>query len=249
MFIPCRKCSNKKGPEPGYFYVKVKGFDAVQECNCHINWRKKEDLARRAKESNVYTSLTFDDYKGNTSRTDLTCLRKIADNPQRFLDKGAMIYIYGPNGTQKTTMVKVLGYNLLKQDYKVFYIRMNDLIQTIIDAGSFNEIESSQARNTYKKLIEADFLLVDESFDKSKITLFKSGYQIPYLDNFIRERYEDLKKPIIFISNIKPQDIDEGLFGKSLKDLINRSTGEAYLEFYDKFALNAVNISRKALFD
>ena len=126
---------------------------------------------------------------------------------------------------------------------------MNDLIQTIIDVGSFNEIESSRARDTYRKLIEADFLFIDESFDKSKITLFKSGYQIPYLDNFIRERYEDLRKPTIFISNIKPQDIDESLFGKSLKDLINRSTSESYLEFYDKFVLSAINTSRKALFE
>lgn len=249
MFIPCRKCSGKKGPEPGYFYIKVKGFDAVQECTCHIKWRKKEDLTRRAKESNVYTSLTFDDYKGNISQADLDCLRKIAGDPKKFLDKGAMIYLYGPNGTQKTTMSKVLGYALLEKDYKVYYIRMNDLIQTIIDVGSFNEIESSRARDTYRKLIEADFLFIDESFDKSKITLFKSGYQIPYLDNFIRERYEDLRKPTIFISNIKPQDIDESLFGKSLKDLINRSTSESYLEFYDKFVLSAINTSRKALFE
>ena len=126
---------------------------------------------------------------------------------------------------------------------------MNEMIQTIIDASSFNDSESLAVENTYNKLLTSDFLIVDESFDKSKITLYRSGYQIPYLDNFIRERYESRRKPIIFVSNIKPNDIDENLFGRSLKDLIVRSTAESCLEFFDKFVENRIKTSRTALFD
>lgn len=249
MYIPCRNCANKKGPEPGYFYVKVNGFNAVQECQCHVTWRETEEMYRLAKEANVYTELTFKDYKGDLSRTDLRCLQKVSENPEKFLDRGSMIYIYGPNGTQKTSMVKVLGYSLIKSKYSVYYTRMNELIQTIIDASGFNNGESLAAENSYNKLLSSDFLIVDESFDKNKITLYRSGYQIPYLDNFIRERYESRRKPIIFVSNIKPDSIDENLFGKSLKDLIVRSTAESCLEFYDRFAVNRINTSRTALFD
>lgn len=249
MFIPCRICASKKGPEPGYFYVKVNGFDAVQECSCHIAWRKSEELYRAAVEANVYTTLTFQDYKGDLSRTDLRCLQKIASDPKKFLDRGSMIYLYGPNGTQKTSMVKVLGQSLINNGHTVYYTRMNEMIQTIIDASSFNDSESLAVENTYNKLLTSEFLIVDESFDKSKITLYRSGYQIPYLDNFIRERYESRRKPIIFVSNIKPDDIDENLFGRSLKDLIVRSTAESCLEFFDKFVENRIKTSRTALFD
>ena len=249
MYIPCRNCANKKGPEPGYFYVKINGFDAVRECECHAAWRKTEELYRVAKDSNVYTELSFRDYKGDTSRTDLRCLQKVSEDPEKFLTRGSMIYLYGPNGTQKTSMVKVLGYSLIKSNYSVYYTRMNEMIQTIIDANSFNDSESLAAENIYNKLLSSDFLIVDESFDKNKITLYRSGYQIPYLDNFIRERYESRKKPIIFVSNVKPDSIDESLFGKSLKDLIVRSTAESCLEFYDRFTANRINTSRTALFD
>lgn len=249
MFIPCRNCANKKGPEPGYYYVKINGFNAVQECECHKSWRRSEELYRLAEESNVYTSLSFRDYKGDLSRTDLRCLQKVAENPKKFLDRGSMIYLYGPNGTQKTSMAKVLGYSLIKSDYSVYYTRMNKMIQVAIDANSFNDGGSLTAENSYRKMLASDFLIIDESFDKNKITLYRSGYQIPYLDNFIRERYESKRKPIIFISNVKPTEIDENLFGKSLKDLIVRSTAESCLEFYDKFIENRINTSRTALFN
>ena len=43
-----------------------------------------------------------------------------------------------------------------------------------------------------KKYLECDFLIIDDSFDKKKATIFKSGYQIPFLDEFLRTRLEIL---------------------------------------------------------
>lgn len=249
MFIPCRKCSSKKSLKPGYYYARINGFDVVQECDCHARWREQEELDRRCRDAGVYSELAFEDYVGSSSLRDLNCLEKIADNPQKFLISGAMIYISGPNGTQKTSMVKVLGKALLRKGQTVYYTRMNDLIQTLVSIKDFNDEISAAARYSYEKLLSVDFLIVDESFDKSKVTLFKSGYQIPYLDNFIRDRYERLHKPLIFVSNVSPSAIDENLFGKSLKDLINRSTVSSRLEFLDRYSSQSVPTSRTALFD
>ena len=99
-----------------------------------------------------------------------------------------------------------------------------------------------------RKALEADLLIVDESFDKSKLTLYKSGYQIPFIDRFIRERFEINKKAIIFISNKEPTQIEEQGFGFSLESLIRRNVRESTLNFFDTYIDNCNTIDRKGLF-
>jgi len=75
-------------------------------------------------------------------------------------------------------------------------------------------------------------LIVDDAFDPKKITLYKSGYQLPFLDTFFRRRIEGLKKAICFTSNVPISEIG-GTFGQSIQALIKRSAPDP-MEFSDE---------------
>lgn len=246
-FIPCRKCPNREagGPEAGYYYDEVDGFKVVRECECHIRWRRQQELNRRMFLSNINPDFTFDDYVGTKSLNDLAALRKIAADPERFMYK-KMVYVYGPNGCQKTSMCQCLGKSLIEQGYDVMFFTMNEILTALV--RSFNDSDQERKDYLIKRCNECDFLIIDESFDVSKVTIYNSGYQLPFLDGFIRSRFDIGKKSIMFISNIKPEAIDQERFGVSLQSLIERNTRQSTLVFEDYWATNVNRINRLELF-
>jgi DNA replication protein DnaC len=153
--------------------------------------------------------------------------------------------MYGSNGTQKTTLAKWMAAKLLSNGYSVRYSIMQNLIK---DLTIFEDEEREQACAKYYGV---DLLIIDEVFDKSKVTLYKSGYQIPFLDQFIRDRLDNHKKGIVFVSNKKIEEIDAQGFGISLQDLITRKVllKKSLLTFEDKY-FSEVNLSAiKGIFD
>ena len=134
--------------------------------------------------------------------------------------------------------------------HKVQYILMNNLITTIIEnTGPFNNEEEPKSFALYERCKECDLLIIDESFDKSKVTLYKSGYQIPFLDSFLRERLEVNNKNTMFISNTYPSQIAGAGYEKSLQDLVERNTKSTFLEFYDNYAeCNVKTLSPESFF-
>ena len=130
VFRPCRKCSKLgAGPAPGYYYTKVDGFDVVMECNCHKSWRERKDNFYAFSRAGVLGTTTEKDYLGTQSLRDLECLMKVKDNPEKFKDK--CIYLWGPNGTQKTSMCMYLGRELIKKGYSVKYVLFNKLVSDL----------------------------------------------------------------------------------------------------------------------
>ena len=260
-FIPCRNCPNRnpinEGLPLGYYYADT-NYKIVKECECHKKWKKEVELTTTMMESNIVPDYTFDNYRGTKSVADLECLKKVAESPEKFLYK-KMIYIYGPNGCQKSSMAQALGKELILKGYKVQYILMDNLMTNLI--SSFSDTDKMKEDKEYKinKCMDCDFLIIDEAFDLKKSTIFASGYQIPYLDNFIRNRFEINKKSIIFISNVLPRDIAsippsrpketprEG-FGQSLQSLVERNVRESTLMFNDVWTENVNVIDRLGLF-
>lgn len=259
-FIPCRSCPNREkgGPQQGYYYDVVGGFKVIKECECHKRWKKEAELSIKLKDSNIVPDYTFDNYRGTKSLDDLNCLKKIAENPNKFIYK-KMIYLYGPNGCQKTSMVQALGKELILKGFSVQYTLMSDLINSLISDFSDNE-ESKDKKNYFiQKCLDCDFLIIDEAFDLSKVAIYSSGYQIPYLDSFIRNRFELNKKSIIFVSNKMPNEIasvpinrggelTKSGFGISLQSLVERNVRESTLTFKDVYIENANIIDRHGLF-
>lgn len=192
--------------------------------------------------------MTEYDYLGTQSLQDLRCLMKVKENPEKFKDK--CIYLWGPNGTQKTSMCTYLGRELIKKGYSVKYVLFNKLVSDLQPTfNSLSENEELRRSSNIDEYRNVDFLILDEVFDRAKNTIFKSGYQIPFIDEFLRTRVDIDNHGIIFISNIRPCDIEKEGYSKSLQDFVERHTCRSTLEFRDKYSKEVSTIDPRSLFD
>jgi DNA replication protein DnaC len=132
--------------------------------------------------------------------------------------KGVHLYFWSTgNGTQKTTSASILGKELMEKGYSVKFILMSDLTRML--ANDAFEDDYDERRNSFLK---CDFLIIDDAFDTKKVTVYKSGYQISFLDTFLRKRLEVLKKATCFTSNFSLDNLNEETFGTSLVRLLQR---------------------------
>ena len=249
-FILCRSCPQRTNGKPsnvpnGYYYDTVNNVSILRECKCHREWRESHELDIKLEAANLVSDYTFEDYRGSQSLQDLNALKTVAEDFERFQYK-KMIYLYGNNGTQKTSMAQALGKELIKRGYTAQYLLMQELINNLMP--DFNA-EGSVKEAFIKKCNSVDLLIIDEAWDKRKVTLYNSGYQIPFLDNFLRTRFELNKGSILFISNRRPDEIASQGFGESLQSFITRNTQNSFLIFADKYIENVNQLGRLALFD
>jgi DNA replication protein DnaC len=250
-FIPCRRCAAKPGPKPGFYYkdypaTKQKG---VVECDCHKQYVTQETLYHKAKDADIWSeafSYNIDtEYVGVRSIKDVQRLKKYVYEFPSF--KSTMVYLYGPNGTQKTTLAHWIGANVIHQGYSVKYLLMQSLLM-IISGFERNEIKQDEKQNEIEKLKNVDLLIVDESWNKSAVTLYKSGYQLPFLGEFLKDRVEVRKKGIVFVSNTSPKEIPSA-FEAPLQDFVSRNTMKTTLLFEDNFQAAKANFNPASLFD
>jgi len=253
-FIPCRTCASKRGPKPGYYFVKTsqdsRNYLAVQECACHKAWAQTKVHYYKALESGIWPqSLDYDigDYIGTKSLDNIDRLKKyVAGFTNDF--GSTMVYLHGPNGTQKTTLAHWIGAQVIMQGKTVRYVLMQNLL-SLMSSNVF-ENDEEKLRNL-NELRSVDLLIVDESFSKDKVTIYESGYQLPFLDRFLRERFEMNQKGIVFVSNKKPDEIESQKFSKSIQDLVVRNTTAVgtSLEFVDNYVRERSHFAVKGLFD
>lgn len=166
--------------------------------------------------------LTLRDYIGSNRSIP----RKLTKYVSEFDSKYRNIHLYfwsHENGTQKTTTASIVGKELLAQGKTVRFILMGELLSLLTD---LDRKEDAQSRR--QDLLMSDYLIIDDSFDKRKATIYRSGYQISFLDIFLRERLEVLKKATCFTSNFSIDEIDEDVFGISLKKLVKRSVPDPF---------------------
>jgi DNA replication protein DnaC len=262
-FIPCRKCVGKNGRNPeGYIIKQVpsgngQGTTTVAvECECHKAWREATKLEVYMQKAGIAADAAkynISDYVGTKSLANVNRLKTFTE---RSLDKNetpevksalaaSSLYIYGPNGTQKTTLSMWMGYEFLRSGKKVKYILMNELIKLLMKADRDEEIQAQ-----LEKISDVDLLIIDESFMKERVTLYRSGYQLSFLDTFLRNRMQTNKKGVVFISNISIEEIDRNLFGDGLIDLVKRNVYlcKGDLLFEDNYLENKSSIDTSALF-
>ena len=161
-------------------------------------------------------------YKGNESISNVSRLIKYIhlfddkdENTRKKVTK-SVIYLYGPNGTQKTTLANWIGSELLQKGVSCCYALMKKIIDELWESQ-----RDEEAKAYIDKLLKCDVLIIDEAFSKDKIHLWQSGNQIGYIDEFLRERLNN-GKGIIFISNNSPSEIESQGFSHSIHDLVNR---------------------------
>jgi DNA replication protein DnaC len=147
-----------------------------------------------------------------------------------------LLYLYGGNGTGKTTLASWVGYRIIRNGYSVKYEFMNSIVRYLMDED-FNQDSKSIVRG----FRDCDLLIVDEAFDKEKTRLWDSGKQLPAIETFLKERVAR-GKGTMFISNKPPKDIESQGFSTSIRELIERETGrhDTLLTFQDKYETSQV---------
>jgi DNA replication protein DnaC len=245
-FVSCRKCHNKSRLAGYISIVDSDGYEKYVECECHARWKLEKDLNLRLSSSGIsLTDYEYDisSYVGSKSLHEVEKLKKYVANFSQF--RSEALYFFGDNGTQKTTLAKWVGGQLLKKKYKVQYVLMQNLVKAL------TVLDDDEREEKVRKYYDCDLLIIDEVFDRNKVTLYKSNFQIPFLDQFIRDRLDSRQLAIIFVSNKTVSQISEEGFGMSLQDFIQRKTvpKKSILTFLDRYnsEVNARNI--KGIFD
>ena len=243
QFIPCRICATKPGPAPGFYFKKVKDRPqlGVVECECHKQFILQRHLESKVMEAGVWAeAINYDpdkNYLGTKSIKEVEHLKKYVYGFPKHKD--LMVYMWGTNGTQKTYLAHWVGASILHQGYSVRYLLMQSLLMTLV--GFDKDDGRQQEKNAeIEKLKNVDLLIVDVSFSRDKVTIYDSGYQLPYLDRFLRERCEMNKKGVVFISNKPPEDISKQKFSPSIESFVLRNIrrpdqGSTCLFFEDKY--------------
>lgn len=237
-FKPCGKCKN------GYIYKNLDPtgfFKSVTECACHSKWLAENQLEKTYKHNGFdmrHYSYSPRSYVGTKSVKDkdrlINYVNQFEVNPEV---RKLLVYMYGPNGTQKSTLASWVGKSLLSKGFSVRYYLMNDLVHLLMDAEDFNEEKKLTAQAKLEKLERTDLIIVDESFDKEKMKLYKSGYMLSFIDSWIRRRIQQLNKGILFVSNVKIEDIESNGMSHSIQDFVEREVKlkNCYLQFLDNY--------------
>jgi len=191
-------------------------FIETQEWVDYKNKRKTEKIISKGNLPPHIIDLSFDDLIKMNDRVD-----KLKMYVLNFDEKFKHIHLYfwgSKNGTQKTTTASILAKELALSGHSVEFILMSDLSKLLTKEG-FEE----EANDEINRYLNTDFLIIDDAFDGKKITVYKSGYQIPFIDTFLRKRLETKRKATCFTSNIPLSKIDSDIFGVSLTKLLERS--------------------------
>lgn len=134
-------------------------------------------------------------------------------NIELMHDDNVGLILFGSNGTGKTWLSSLI----VKEAYIYRYTSFRVTLQSFIDMH-FRKGEEYY-RDKLNKIIEADFLVIDEV---GKETFAKNQFNIIVFEELMRQR-DTLGKPTIICTNL-PLGGDNGLYkqyGNSIKSLID----------------------------
>lgn len=228
MFKSCGKCNN------GKITIRSKNGNTWKYCDCYKTYIHNMRIYSKMKSSGLNDIIvkSFDDYVGTDENKNIPKMKKFVDEfSNKFHDKH--LFIYGDNGTQKSTMAKVLLYKLAEKGYSVLYMNSKDFF------SKFSELEVDEEFEN--KFYNYDCLILDE-FDSKKVQLFKSGYKESATIAPLKKRMEINRKSTIFISNQTIDEIKDSQLGELFGDLIDRECFQ--MTFTDKYSKN-VDLSKK----
>ena len=223
-FLKNNKCSICKGTG------EVVSTRSVEKCVCIKSWEMSYKLYIKCIKSGLNKSDL--DYDISTYYGSPLIPRAVQGFIRSFKSKSSTnIFFHGTVNTQKSTIARYMSRELIKRGLKTKYILMDSLIKTLIKSHDHDEAIKEAAVENIESYLQADFLVIDESFDKERITLYKSNYQLPFLTTFLKDRLEVIKKSTVFISNKTPKEISQQGFTEALQSLIIREC--LLLEFKD----------------
>jgi len=171
---------------------------------------------------------SLNDYKGEDKQQNIPKIKKyIAEFETKFKNINLYLWSRG-NASQKTTVAKNIIVELSLKGFECQFVLMADLL-SLLQTETFNHGTESKLIN---RLRNVDFLVIDDVFDPKKSTLYKSGYQLSFIDTFLRYRLESVVKATCFTSNVPITEIEKKGWTPSIANLIKRSVPTP-MEFCD----------------
>jgi DNA replication protein DnaC len=158
-------------------------------------------------------------------------LIKIAKYLEEFKDKYKefSLFLWGTPGTQKSTILRYMGCNLIARGFTVIYMLADTLIKELIESDRDPLLKFKW----YTKYMNYDCIIIDE-FSEDKITTYESGWQRKFILPFLKMRMEIKRKAILFGSNNHPDNI--GIyFDGAIQDLVSREIKDKTMEFKDEY--------------
>jgi hypothetical protein len=204
---------------PKYRFEEVDGQEIAiptREWKTHLTLLETKRYLLSAGVGEI-TPYGLDTYIGKDRFNNIPKLRKYCEE---FREKYSHIHLYiwsKVNGTQKSTCARDMIVRLAGQGVKSKFVLMDSLIKTLVEAD-----RDDGAKQKAGEWLTADFLVIDECFAKGQITLFKSGYQLAFVNTFLKERLEIFRRATCFTANLPIEDIGQE-WGRGIQSLIDRS--------------------------
>lgn len=174
----------------------------------------KRDLTvadlKRMKVPERYWYVRFDDITGDSGKMSTRqVVKKYLEKIKGMRARGAGLFLWGPNGTGKTSAVVVLAKAYRRIGSAVLFMAAADLKRMVIENEHFDEEETYWDRAS-----KVSVLVID---DLGKGTQDSTGYGASLIDELIRTR--NANKLVTFItSNISPKMLTDEEDGLGLKD-------------------------------
>lgn len=229
-YVQCDKCKNKEGPkgQPGFYFVTNGNSKGVVECECHKEWVKKNSIYIHAYKNNIWVDpdsldYSLDKYVGKNIGTIKT-IRKYLERYDLESTRKMCLYLQGEGYTQKTTVAQHIGLSIFRLGYSAFYFQMKALNDLFKSPFSLNVEEANENKFILDRIEQSDCLIIDDAFDKNIAPVYSTGSQSPYIESFLRERIDNKKKGVIFVSRVLPKDIKKNGYSDSLQSFVEMNT-------------------------
>jgi len=180
--------------------------------------QQKKRLAAKYKKAGIAKNkwdFSFESYIGSDLKENIPKLKRFVNNFDKA--KGVHLFLWSKqNSTQKSTMASVVAMELLQKGYTVRFLLMSELVPHLT-----NEQFKEESQKFIEELSDIDFLVIDDSFDPRKSAVYKSGYQISFIDSFLRQRLEVEGLNTCFTSNFSIEELEEN-YGQHIYALVHR---------------------------
>lgn len=196
--IICAFCGNKRYPK----FLNILGEDrfvGYEPCTCDDFFKASEE--RKANEKLEEERKLSDQRKRKLERAGIpkryrdcyhSRAEKLADSVSRI---GSWIYIYGKNGTLKSTLAYCIAMELIKRGYDVQCVSTYDLMDAM-------RVPDSNDRDFYERARKCGILVLDDLGKEATA----SAYACERLFSLIDTRSKELL-PTIITSNFKLSDL------------------------------------------
>lgn len=225
----------------------------AQRCDCRRRYEEDTRLLFHLYEANLITQSSsleqalrvrdynLDLYRGPDEQENIPKIKKFLD---QFDTRYSHIHLYfqGTYGTQKTTLARYMGKELVLRGKSVYYTFLNDLMRIICNDRDEEKLALSD------KILNCDFLILDEVEEKKLVLYKESQWQMRHYLSWIKQRLEGIRKSTLFISNTDITNIGPSYDG-AVKDLLQRETTETTLIFEDIYAKVRDKINLKSIWE